>query len=163
MLINSVETYLPECLKGIISDGPICVIAVPQIFHLHQAVKIFNNCAIGLYSIMRFLNLCCENGCPQVGWISSCLEQPHLSYCFALLQIGWNSSEHNWTLIKAFGNPIMFPINQNKLGSCSFISSHCTVYPVWNGRKSSMDWLFWQGNKTTQVTRLGNGKAAVRG
>lgn len=88
---------------GIISDGLICVTAVSQIFQLHQAIKIFNNCAVGLYSSMPFLNPHCKNSCPWVGWISSCLEQPHLSCCFVLLQAGWNSSENSWILIKAFG------------------------------------------------------------
>lgn len=69
MLVSSVKMYYIylNARKGLVSDGLICVIAVSQIFPLHQAIKIFNNCAVGLYSSMPFLNPHCKNSCPRVG------------------------------------------------------------------------------------------------
>lgn len=136
----STLTRMPE--GNPIGLGLGCVIATFQIFQLRQAIKIFSKRAVGLNN-KSFLNPHWKHGCTHVGWISSCLAQAHLSYCFAVLQTGGTALSTSGLWSRPLGNPVMFAINQNKLASCSVMSSHCPVCLVWNGRKSSMDWVFW--------------------
>lgn len=133
--------------ESVISDSLICVIALSQILKLGQAIKIFNSCAVGLYSNMPFLNPHCENSCPR--WAGSHLVPSNPIYLRALHCCRQPGTALSTTGLwpRPLGNPIMFAINQNKLASCSFMSPQCIVCLVWNGRKSFMDWVFWQGNK----------------
>lgn len=151
-------------LERVLSDSLICVIALSQILQLGQAIRILNDCAVGLYSNMLFLN-------PTVkGLVLSGLDLVssnliHLPVLHCCRQAGTALSTTGlWP--RLLGNPIMFPINHNKLASCSFVSPQCAVCLVWNGRKYFMDWIFWQGNRKSlqspQVASLGDGKAAGR-
>lgn len=113
---------------------------------------------------MSFLNPHCEKSCP--GWAGSCLVLSNLICLPALHCCRQAGTALSWLWPRPLGNPIMFPINQNKLASCSFMSPQCSVCLVWNGRKSFMDWMFWQGNnkslQSPQVASLDDGKAAGR-
>lgn len=151
-------------VQRVLSDSLIGVIALPQILQLDQAFKIFNKCAVGLYSNMLFLNPTMQSlvlsGSSLVS--SNLIHLPALHCC---RQAGTALSTTGlWP--RPLGNPIMFPINHNKLASCSFMSPQCAVCLVWNGSKSFIDWVFWQGNRKSlqspQVASLGDGKAAGR-
>lgn len=126
-----------------VGQGLVCIIATSHIFQLRHAIKIFSKRAVGLNTNKSFLNPHWKYGCTHVGWISSHLAQAHPSYCFAVLQTGGRALSTSGLWSRPLGNPIMFAINQNKLASCSVMSSYCPVCLVWNGRKSSMDWGFW--------------------